>query len=267
MASPRRPHLLLLLLLLVAPSCLLPLASAFDIASPVFGAIGSVAAYSINKLVIDPERERQVFKVWKELRDAEEEEARFERRGGAAGASAQSILPEYVRGSSSRTSDRQQDHHRRPPDPPEPIVDPVLRVSREACNATGILTLILEGFTPSGRVQILRSPRPAYDSGSRERTDYDPSHFCGGTQLMLEAGSTKHFMTTQADQRGRALMEVTLRDRRACDYFAYQCLDVPTCATSNTVVLAKTTPLVLASALETLETTNPYGYARELDLP
>ncbi|UPR02681.1 glycoside hydrolase [Chloropicon primus] len=33
------------------------------------------------------------------------------------------------------------------------------------------------------------------------------------------------------------------------------------------MLIWKTTPLVLASALETLETTNPYGYARELDLP
>jgi len=38
-------------------------ARAFDVASPIFGAIGNVASYSINKLVIDPERERQVFKV------------------------------------------------------------------------------------------------------------------------------------------------------------------------------------------------------------
>jgi len=74
-------------------------------------------------------------------------------------------------------------------------------------------------------------------------------------------------MSTIATQGGSGLLEVVLRDRKACDYFAYQAVDTESCLVSNMVVLSNTTPLVLASEVEVLAGGNGYQYAEELRLP
>ena len=140
-------------------------ARAFDVASPIFGAIGNVASYSINKLVIDPERERQVFKVWKELREAEEAKAELE-----GGASTLSILPEYMKkGRAGKASASAASMPTPPPAPPPPQIAPQIAIRREECASTGILEVLFRGFTPSGKILLWRSPRPAYDSADRKR--------------------------------------------------------------------------------------------------
>ena len=128
--------LVLALALGLRPAC------AFDVASPIFGAIGNVASYSINKLVIDPERERQVFKVWKELREAEEAEAELE-----GGASTLSILPEYMKkGRAGKASASVASMPTPPPPPPPPQIAPQIAIRREECASTGILEVLFRGL-------------------------------------------------------------------------------------------------------------------------
>jgi len=285
--------------------------AAFDVASPVFHAIGSVASYSINKLVIDPQREREVFKVWKELRELEKEEAEG---GGSGSGTAKSVLPDVVRNKNKRqlgggelqprefstftregaaelhgqlgmyggavTAFGGQDAAASATMAPVTI-DPRIAILTDQCNQTGILTLLFDGFSPGQKLVLYRSRRPAYDSEKGARLPYDPQHTgdCGGTQLGLEGrvgaigggaqppakDAVRVFMSTEANQRGTAVLEARLRDLRMCDYFAYQALDVASCGLSNIAVLSKHTPVVPTAQLATVSS-NPYTYATELDL-
>ena len=277
----------------------------FDVASPIFHAIGSVASYSINKLVIDPHREREVYKVWKELQASEEQEAREQ------GIAAQSILPEQIKNQNKKqlsTGELQgqrmgminnagstlapgsqafreaaaelqgQLQSRNPVNAfsgPQPVarvmINPRMAILASRCNDTGVLSLLFDGFSPQNKIVVYRSILGAsYDIDSGPRLPYDPTHNCGGTQLQLkgEVGSkVRTFMATQSTQKGAALIEATLRDTRMCQRFAYQALDVGSCRTSNVVILSKASNAMSPISEIKIQSSDPYTYARELELP
>ena len=324
------PRLLLgLLLLLLTTTTPAP---AFDIASPIAAAVGSVASYSINKLVIDPQRERAVFKVWKELRESEMKEAREQGLGGTGGAaSSSSLLPETIVARNrerTRLSYGEQEPISLSSYTPEgsrllhgemsggslqgvtafdgpggrggrgAVVDPRFAIVTDRCNATGVLTLLFDQFTPKvrlpsarappfrtpsdllslslspchhhhhhqGRVDVYRSRSAALDARNPVRLPFDRRHKCGGTALDLAGAMGVHptkdtvrlFSSASADRQGRAAMESFLRDLRACDHFAYQAIDASSCKVSNVVVLSQSTPFVPAKEIETVQRSNPY---------
>lgn len=131
----------------------------FDVVGPIARTVGSIAAYGINKLVIDPQREREVFKVWQELREMEQEEG-----------TSQSILPGAIKTKNNKQLTRGQLQGAllssmdpvqafSGPDVPQvappPILDPRMAVIADKCNASGALTVLLDGFSPEGRVSAL----------------------------------------------------------------------------------------------------------------
>lgn len=126
------------------------------------------------------------------------------------------------------------------------------------------MTFIFDGFTPGNKIRLYRSMRPAFDEGDRIRLPYSQRHHCGGTQLELT--SERLFMSTEANSRGTAVSDFSLRDLRACSAFAYQAVDENSCLTSNLVILSPKTPMVPVSSLLTMSS-NPYTYAKELNLP
>jgi len=103
--------------------------------------------------------------VWKELREAEEAEAELE-----GGASTLSILPEYMKKGRAGKASASAASMPTPPPPPPPLqIAPQIAIRREECASTGILEVLFRGFTPSGKILLWRSPRPAYDSADRKR--------------------------------------------------------------------------------------------------